>query len=109
MNGAESAALIAPASASLRSAGVEGFIRPFTPGSGDGRSFLRCAGRACDGAMLDLILDRARARRFHHRRHPDRPAACSDGAGPGAAGEKRAAQYGPDSTITIGRVRLPAN
>ncbi|HVQ09420.1 MAG TPA: M20/M25/M40 family metallo-hydrolase [Allosphingosinicella sp.] len=108
MNGAESAALIAPASAALRSAGVEGFMRPFTPGAGDGRSFLRCAGRACDGAVLDLILDRAQPIDFTI-------VGTRSGLPPIAAALARArpeqarAQYGPDSTITIGRVRLPAN
>jgi hypothetical protein len=105
MNGAETIALIAPASASLRSAGVEGFMRPFTPGSGDGRSFLRCAGRACDGAVLDLILDRAQPIDFTI-------VGTRPGLPPQAAALVRArpeqarAQYGPDSTITLGRYRF---
>jgi hypothetical protein len=108
MNGAETAALIAPASASLRSAGVEGFLRPFTPGAGDGRSFLRCAGRTCDGAVLDLILDRAEPVDFTiiGTRAGVPPAAA---ALVRARPEQARAQYGPDSTITIRRVRLPAN
>jgi hypothetical protein len=108
MNGAETVALIAPASASLRSAGVEGFMRPFTPGSGDGRSFVRCAGRACDGAVLDVILERAQPVDFTLvGTRPGLPAEAAPlvRARPAMA----RAQYGPDSTITIGRVRLPAN
>ncbi|HEV7659545.1 MAG TPA: M20/M25/M40 family metallo-hydrolase [Allosphingosinicella sp.] len=108
MNGAETVALIAPASASLRSAGVEGFIRPFTPGAGDGRSFIRCAGRACDGAMLDVILNRAQAVDFTIV--GTRPGLPSEAAALARARPAEArAQYGPDSTITIGRVRLPTN
>jgi len=108
MNGAESAALIAPASARLRTGGVAGFMRPFTPGAGDGRTFLRCAGRACDCAVLDLILARAEPVDFTI-------IGTRAGLPPQAAALARArpqharAQYGPDSTITIGRVRLPAN
>jgi hypothetical protein len=108
MNGAETIALIAPASASLRSAGVEGFIRPLTPGAGDGRSFIRCAGRACDGALLDVILARAEAVDFTIV--GTRPGLPTEAAALARARPARArAQYGPDSTITIGRVRLPAN
>jgi hypothetical protein len=108
MNGAESAALIAPASVTLRAGGVGGFMRPFTPGAGDGRTFLRCAGRACDGAVLDLVLARAEPVDFTI-------IGTRTGLPPQAAALARArpqharAQYGPDSTITIGRVRLPAN
>jgi hypothetical protein len=105
MNGAETVALIAPASASLRSAGVAGFMRPFTPGSGDGRSFLRCAGRACDGVVLDVIVDRPRPLDFTI-------VGTRTGLPPAAAALVRArpeharAQYAPDSTITIGRFRF---
>jgi peptidase M28-like protein len=108
MNGAETVALIAPASASLRSAGVEGFIRPFTPGAGDGRSFIRCAGRACDGAVLDVVLERAQPVDFTIvGTRPGLPAEAA--ALVRARPAEARAQYGPDSTITIGRVRLPAN
>jgi Peptidase family M28 len=105
MNGAETLALIAPASAALRSAGVEGFMRPFTPGSGDGRSFLRCAGRACDGAVLDLILDRAQPVDFTIV--GTRPGLPREAAGLARSRPEWArAQYGPDSTITLGRYRF---
>ncbi|HYN46731.1 MAG TPA: hypothetical protein VES64_08575, partial [Allosphingosinicella sp.] len=108
MNGAESAALIAPASATLRAGGVGGFMRPFTPGAGDGRTFLRCAGRACDGAVLDLVLARAEPVDFTiigtRTGLPAQAAALAQ-----ARPQHARAQYGPDSTITIGRVRLPAN
>ncbi|MEA3015053.1 MAG: hypothetical protein QOD42_3598 [Sphingomonadales bacterium] len=105
MNGAESVALIAPASAALRAGGVEGFMRPFTPGAGDGRSFLRCAGRACDGAMLDLILERPAP--FVFTIVGTRPGLPPQAAALARARPERArAQYGPDSTITLGYFRF---
>jgi hypothetical protein len=84
---------------------VEGFLRPFTPGAGDGRSFIRCAGRACDGAVLDVILDRAQPVDFTivgtRPGLPREAAALARGRA-----EQARAQYGPDSTITLGRFRF---
>jgi hypothetical protein len=105
LNGAESVALVAPASASLRAAGADGFIRPFEPGAGDGRSFVRCAGRACDGAVLDLILDRPQPIDFTIV--GTRPGLPPEAAALARARPENArAQYGPDSTITLGRFRF---
>ena len=105
MNGAESAALIAPASATLRAGGVEGYMRPFTSGAGDGRSFLRCAGRACDGAVLELILERPAPAVFTIV--GTRPGLPPEAAALARARPEHArAQYGPDSTITLGHFRF---
>lgn len=55
-NGNEDLALIAPAYAKVRSAGVAGFIRAIDP-SLDGNYSISCSGRSCDGALLQLTID----------------------------------------------------
>lgn len=105
LSGADSVVLIAPASAPLRAAGVEGFMRPFEAGAGDGRFFIRCAGRSCNGAVLDVILGRAEPVEFTIV--GTRPGLPPEAAALVRARPKNArAQYGPDSTITLGRYRF---
>jgi hypothetical protein len=53
-NGTETVTLIAPAEARLAAAGSAASFQRFTA-LPDGRYFLRCIGRACDGAELDLV------------------------------------------------------
>lgn len=102
-NGAESVALIAPASAGLRAAGTEGFLRPL--GDASGRAFVRCAGRRCDGATIDLVMPSAAPVTFTI-------VGTRPGLPPEAAALVRARpalarpQYGPDSTITAGTFRV---
>lgn len=104
-NGAESVALIAPADARLRSAGSGSFIRPFGPNDGREHYAIRCAGRACDGAAIDVLVGSAAPVDFTI-------VGTRSGLPPAAAALARARpetarpQYAPDSTISLGRIRL---
>jgi hypothetical protein len=52
-NGNEQISLIAPADARIRSAGVGDFIRPIDQRE-EGKYFINCFGRSCDGGTLQL-------------------------------------------------------
>ena len=54
-NGNERVELIAPRDAKIRSAGVPGSVRPIDQ-SEDGKYFIDCFGRSCDGAELQLTI-----------------------------------------------------
>ena len=54
-NGYERVELIAPRDAKIRSAGLPGFVRPIDQ-SEDGKYFIDCFGRSCDGAVLQLTI-----------------------------------------------------
>ena len=103
-NGAETITLIAPPGAQLIAAGVNGFFPPFARGA-DGKYYLRCVGRACDGAMLDVLVGGTAPVEFT-------VVGTRSGLPPVAAALAQARpatarpQYGPDTTITLGRVRL---
>jgi hypothetical protein len=97
-NGAEQVALIAPAAARLRAAGTQAALQPF---AGDaGRTFIRCAGRSCDGAMIDILLSSPQSVTFTL-------VGVRSGLPPQADALVRARpanarpQYGPDATISI--------
>jgi len=105
MNGAHSLSLIAPADSGLR-AGGGGSMRPFGEGNPEQRYSLRCVGRSCDGAVLDLVVPRGARPELTLIGH--RPGLPSVAAGLVQARPALArAQYGPDSTITIGRFQVP--
>ena len=104
-NGAESVALIAPADARLRAAGAGAYLRRFERGSDKDKYYLRCVGRACDGAVLDVIVGNARPLEFTiigTRSGLPAVAAALIRARPATA----RAQYGPDATIAIGHARF---
>jgi hypothetical protein len=102
-NGAEAVALIARRGANLRAAGTGATLQTF--GEDQAHYYLRCAGRACDGAEIDLMIGGNRPVDFTI-------VGARSGLPPQAAPLVRARpgnarpQYGPDSTIAIGRVRL---
>ena len=102
-NGAESVALIAQRGANLRAAGNGATLQRF--GDDQAHYYLRCAGRACDGAEFDLVIGGSQPVDFTI-------VGSRSGLPPQAAPLVRARpelarpQYGPDSTIVIGRVRL---
>jgi hypothetical protein len=102
-NGAEQVALIAPAGTHLRAAGTTAVLQPFADDGG--RAFIRCAGRSCDGAMLDVVLPRPQSVTFT-------VIGSRAGLPPQAAALARARpanarpQYGPDATISIGTFRF---
>lgn len=97
-NGAEQVTLIAPAGARLRAPGTATALQPF--GDDRGRAFIRCAGRSCDGAMLDVVLPHPQSVTFT-------VIGSRAGLPPQASTLQRARpanarpQYGPDSTISI--------
>jgi len=102
-NGAEQIVLVAPASARLLAAGSNGFVQSF--GGDPARYYLRCAGRACDGVMLDLLIGSAEPVEFAivGTRSGLPPAAAALVAARHAHARP---QYGTDATIAIGRLRL---
>lgn len=57
-NGSERIELIAPEDAKVRGAGMQGFVRPIDAGAEDGKYFIDCFGRSCDGAALQLTIGR---------------------------------------------------
>jgi hypothetical protein len=102
-NGAESVALVAGRGANLRAAGTGAALQNY--GEDQAHYYLRCAGRACDGAELDLVIGGTGPVDFTivgSRPGLPPPAAPLVRARP----EYARPQYGPDSTIAIGRVRL---
>ena len=54
-NGSERIELIAPEDAKIRSAGMAGFVRPIDQNE-DGKYFIDCFGRSCNGATLQLTF-----------------------------------------------------
>ncbi|HTU10517.1 MAG TPA: M20/M25/M40 family metallo-hydrolase [Allosphingosinicella sp.] len=102
-NGADSIALVAQRGVRLRAGGTPAALLPY--GDSADQHFLRCAGRACDGAELDLIIAGNTPANFHI-------VGTRPGLPPAAAPLVRARpatarpQYGADATIAFGRVRL---
>jgi hypothetical protein len=56
-NGNEHVDLIAPQDSRIRSAGMEGFVRPIDQNEA-GKYYISCFGRSCDGAALELTIGR---------------------------------------------------
>ena len=104
-NGGEAVTLIAPADAALRSAGIGASVQRFGEGGLDDRYILRCVGRSCDGATLDLVVrGRAPVELIVVGSRPGLPAQAAPlvRARPALARP----QYGPDSTSAVARVRI---
>ena len=104
-NGADSVILIAPKDGAIRAAGVQGFVRSMPVDGDKGRYVVRCTGRSCDGALLDLVI---------RRRSPVPVTVVGTRGGlptGGLAMQRRrpanaAPQYIPDQTVTVTRVRV---
>ena len=104
-NGAETVTLVAPGDSDLRRAGTSVFLRPFGAGTPEDRYFVRCVGRSCDGAELDLVVGHARPLELmivSTRTGLPPQSAALVGARPALARP----QYSPDSTITLSKLRL---
>ena len=101
--GFETLSLIAERGAGLRAAGSGTVLRRY--GEDPAHYYLRCTGRACDGAEIDMVIAGNRPVDFTI-------AGIRPGLPPVAEPLVRArpatarAQYGPDATIAIARVRL---
>ncbi|HST36677.1 MAG TPA: M20/M25/M40 family metallo-hydrolase [Allosphingosinicella sp.] len=106
MNGAQTVTLIAPGSAALRGAGAPDFMQRFGPPAGDERYFIRCIGRACDGALLDIAANGEVPPFAVIGSRPGLPAAASPLVS--ARPQTARPQYGPDSTITLSGSIRPA-
>jgi hypothetical protein len=104
-NGADSVTLVAPEDADIRSAGVEGFVRPIDRSVKEDKYYLQCFGRSCDGQSMTIVVGKPGAVELTI-------VGTRFGLPPGAARLVAARpkfarpQYSPDSTITIGRVRI---
>jgi hypothetical protein len=107
-NGAETVTMIAPAGARLRAAGTDGFVRSFDDDRSGERSFIRCTGRSCDGAEIEIVLGRTDP-------FPLTLVGTRSGLPPQAAALARSRpaparpQYGPDATIAIGGFAFPGS
>ncbi len=55
-NGAERIELIAPEDSKVRAAGVPGSVRSIDAAADEGKYFIDCFGRSCDGATLQLVI-----------------------------------------------------
>lgn len=104
-NGAERILLVAPPEAHIRTAGVDGFIRPIASDDSSGRFTIACTGRSCDAAELSIDLDSAKPVTFTI-------VGARNGLPPSAAPLLAARpqfarpQYTPDETVAITHVRL---
>lgn len=102
-NGAEAITLVADRGANLRAAGTAATLQRY--GDDQSHYYLRCSGRSCDGAELDLVIGGNRPVDFTI-------VGSRSGLPPQAAPlvrgrpENARPQYGPDATIVVARVRL---
>ncbi|HEV2816109.1 MAG TPA: M20/M25/M40 family metallo-hydrolase [Allosphingosinicella sp.] len=104
-NGSESVALIAAPDAHLRAAGAGLFLRRFERGRDTDRYYVRCVGRGCDRAVLDIIVGSGGPLELTivgTRTGLPAVAAPLLRARPAFARP----QYGPDATIAIGHARF---
>lgn len=104
-NGADSVTLVAPEDADIRSAGVEGFVRPIVRSVKKDKYYLQCFGRSCDGQSLTIVIGNPDAVEFTI-------VGSRSGLPPSAARLVAARpkfarpQYSSDATITTSRLRI---
>ncbi len=104
-NGAERLALIAPAEAHIRTAGVPGFVRSMASEDSGGKFTITCSGRSCDG--MELAIDLYSAKPVPFTIVGSRNGLPASAA-PLVAGRPSFAepQYTPDETVAIAHVNL---
>ena len=102
--GADSQSLIAPAGARVRALGTPGQVRPVSGREGSGPFTLTCTGRSCDGQVVELLLGPSPVALTVVGTRWSLPTA----AAPLKAAQPRhaQAQYLPDATILISRLRV---
>jgi hypothetical protein len=104
-NGADSVTLVAPEDSDIRSAGVDGFVRPIDRSVKDDKYYLQCFGRSCDGQSMTIVIGKRGAVDLTivgSRSVLPPSAARLVGARPKFARP----QYSPDATITVSRLRV---
>ncbi len=97
--------LVAPQDARIRSAGVEGFVRPIDSAAEDGKYIVSCSGRSCDGMTLEIRTGSTKPLNFILA---GVRSGLPPSAGPLIAARPKFArpQYAPDQTIAFTRVKL---
>jgi hypothetical protein len=103
-NGSDDIEIIVPDDAKIRSAGVQGFVRPIDQNE-SGKYYISCFGRSCDGATIQLTTSQLKpisAFVVGSRRGLPASAAPLLSARPRFARP----QYGPDATIAFARIKL---
>ncbi len=104
-NGADSVTLVAPEGADIRSAGVDGFVRPIDRSVKKDKYYLSCFGRSCDGQTMTIVIGKPGAVEFTIVGL--RSGLPSSAARLIAARPKFARpHYSPDATITVSRLRI---
>jgi hypothetical protein len=104
-NGAETVSLIAPPGVALTRAGSADFLQPFGRGDHDDPWILRCVGRSCDGATLDILARGTTPIDFTIvGTRSGLPAAAAPLLRARPANARP--QYGTDSTIAYAKVRF---
>ena len=104
-NGADSVTLVGPENADIRSAGVDGFVRPIDRSVKKDKYYLQCFGRSCDGQSMTVVVGNQRAVELT-------VVGTRFGLPPSAARlianrpKFSRPQYSPDATITISRLRI---
>jgi len=101
-NGAEAIGLVAERGAGLRAAGTAMSLQRY--GQDQAHYYLRCAGRACDGAELDLVVGNQPVDLMIVGSRTGLPPQVAPIVQARPANARP--QYGPDSTIVMARVRL---
>ena len=104
-NGADSVGLIAPKDADIRSAGVDGSMRPFDQAAKKQKYYLTCFGRSCDGVTLQIVT---------HGKAPIAVTLVGVRHGLPASAQPLVAarplnarpQYLPDETVTVSHIKL---
>jgi hypothetical protein len=104
-NGAQSVTLLSAKGADIRFAGSEGFVRPIAKAGKTDRTVVRCFGRSCDGAVIDLVI--ASDQPVEMTVLGWRPGLPAQ-AGPLLAARPEFArpQYAADGTTTVQRTKL---
>jgi hypothetical protein len=104
-NGADSVTLVGLEDADIRSAGVDGFVRPIDRSVKKDKYYLSCFGRSCDGQSMTIVIGKPGS--VELTIIGSRSGLPPSAARLVAARPKFARpQYSPDATITVSRLRI---
>jgi hypothetical protein len=105
-NGAEQLVLRGEPDAGVKAVRIGGSLARTGKGAAKDPYFVRCVGRSCDNAVVDLLVGKARALAFHPDRNPLGPAARGRAAGPCPPGRLPSRNTAPTSPSACRKVRL---